>query len=100
MILITKELPDEFKDDIIEAIKILNNAGCKEVYIFGSLVRGNYNEFSDIDIAVRGLSKKIFFEIGGKLLMNLKHKFDLVELEEGNSFSEFIEENEVFIRVA
>ncbi len=101
MILITKEIPDDFIDDIKTAVKILNDAGCKEVYIFGSLVRGDYHVFSDIDIAVRGLPKKEFFRIGGKLTMNLKHNFDIVELDdENNNFSKFIKENEVFINVA
>lgn len=101
MTIIKRTLPDEFKEDIINAVKILNDAGCNEIYIFGSLARGDYNEFSDIDFAIRGLPKQFFFKIGGKLMMTLKHKFDLVELDDkDNNFSKFIEGNEVFIRVA
>lgn len=101
MKLIKKEIPNEFKDDIMKAVKILTDAGCREVYIFGSLVRGDYGECSDIDIATRGLPKSLFYKIGGKLMMNLRHKFDLVELDDDeNNFSRFIEVNEVFIRVA
>ena len=95
------KLPLDYINDVNKAVNILKSAGCSEIYIFGSLVSGLYKKTSDIDLAVKGLPKKIFFKISGKLMMELEHRFDLVELDdEDNNFSKFILENEVFIRVA
>lgn len=39
---------------------VLSNMGCKESYIFGSHVTGNANDFSDIDIGIKGLPPQKF----------------------------------------
>ena len=36
--------------------QILKENGAKEVFIFGSLANGKFNENSDIDIAVKGMN--------------------------------------------
>jgi predicted nucleotidyltransferase len=38
---------------------VLNVAGCSEIYLFGSIAKGRYGIDSDIDIAVKSLSKSI-----------------------------------------
>ena len=40
---------------------VLSDMGCTESYIFGSQVNGNADEYSDIDIGIKGLPpQKIF----------------------------------------
>ncbi|MCU0287661.1 MAG: nucleotidyltransferase domain-containing protein, partial [Acidobacteria bacterium] len=55
-------LPVSYRKDIQTAIDILKEEGCKEVYLFGSLVNGDFTGESDIDLAVKGLRKKFFFK--------------------------------------
>jgi len=38
------EVPLGYREDIEKAVKILENVGCKEVYLFGSLAEGNARE--------------------------------------------------------
>lgn len=40
-------------------------------YIFGSRAKGNYKDYSDIDIAVKISEKKISADILGKILLEL-----------------------------
>ena len=95
------KLPKDYRNDIRKAIKILKDEGSLEIYIFGSLVQGNFKKNSDIDIAVKGLPKGKYFEIGGKLMMELEHNFDLIKIDdENNRFADYIKKNEELIRVA
>jgi uncharacterized protein len=76
--------------------KMSNN----EIYIFGSLVNGDFSDRSDIDIAVKGLKKKKFFKTLGKLLMALEHPVDLVNLEKRDKFSVMLERSGGLVRVS
>ncbi len=53
-----KELPVEYQEDIKKAVKILKENGATEIFIFGSIVNGNFNKNSDIDIAIRGIKQE------------------------------------------
>lgn len=44
-----KNLPLSYQSDIKKATKILKENGATEVFIFGSIVNGKFNENSDID---------------------------------------------------
>ncbi len=61
--IISIDLPEEIKKDISIATAILMSEGCKEVYIFGSLVEGAFSDSSDIDLAIIGLEKKKYFKV-------------------------------------
>lgn len=96
-----EKLPSRFKNDIEKAIELLKNEGCTEIFIFGSLAAGNYNDQSDIDIAVKGLQLSKFYEVGGKLLFLLDNNFDLIRLDdEQSNFAKLVKKNQVLIRVA
>jgi predicted nucleotidyltransferase len=58
---------------------ILKDEGCKEVYLFGSHVTGHANEFSDIDIGIRGLAPSKFFAVYARLESEIPEKIDTVE---------------------
>ena len=94
-------IPKQFKDDLEKAIKILKDAGCTEIYLFGSLIEEKKNNSkSDIDIAVKGLPKSDFFSIYGELLTTLHHSVDLVGLDYEMPFSQLLNKRGKLERVA
>jgi predicted nucleotidyltransferase len=94
------EAPPSLKDDLSEAVEILKGFGAAEVYVFGSLARGDHHAKSDIDIATVGLPKDRFFAAYGALLMRLDHPFDLVGLDYGNEFARRLRDEGQLLRVA
>ncbi len=92
-------LPDDFNGDIQRAIEILKNGGCSDIYLFGSLATGEYKNKSDIDLAIRGCPKGKFFHLLGKLLLELKYSVDLVNLDNGDAFSHYLEKEGELIQI-
>jgi predicted nucleotidyltransferase len=87
---IIEKLPDRYRDDVIRAVEILISAGCKDIYLFGSLASGEENENSDIDIAISGCPTGKFFSILGMLFMKLDHPVDLVDLDKEDDFAKYL----------
>lgn len=86
-----RNLPYSFKEDIKKATQILKENGAKEVFIFGSIANGKFNENSDIDIAVKGLEKKEFYKVASILMFELENQFDLIDLDDKeNRFSQML----------
>lgn len=86
-----KNLPLSYQEDIKKAINILKSNGAKEVFIFGSLANGKFNENSDIDIAVRGLPTNEFYKIASTLLFELENEMDLIDLDDTeNRFTQML----------
>jgi hypothetical protein len=56
----------------------------------------NYN----IDLAVKGLEKRNYFKILGKLMMALDHPVDLINLEKKDRFSALLIKKGNLVRVA
>ena len=84
-------LPALYQEDIKKAIQILKENGAKEVYVFGSIVNGKFNENSDIDIAVKGLNEKDFYKVASILMFELENEIDLIDLDDkANSFSQML----------
>ncbi len=84
-------LPYSYQDDIKKATKILKENGAKEVFIFGSIANGKFNENSDIDIAVKGLNEKDFYKVASILMFELENEFDLIDLDDKqNRFSQML----------
>jgi predicted nucleotidyltransferase len=50
-------IPAKYRKDIELATDLLKNEGCKNIYLFGSLITGKIHENSDIDIGIKGLPK-------------------------------------------
>ena len=85
------KIPEKYKEDIRKANSFLKNEGCKSVFLFGSLVTGNSNDNSDIDIGVKGLPPEKFFKVYSKLYMNLNNEFHLVDFDYENTFFSLLE---------
>ncbi len=84
-------LPYSYQKDIERATKILKEYGAKEVFIFGSIANGKFNENSDIDIAVKGLNEKDFYKVASVLMFELENEFDLIDLDDKeNRFSQML----------
>jgi predicted nucleotidyltransferase len=96
----TTQFPDTFQKDIARATEILRSAGCTHVYLFGSLTHGNINPESDIDLAVRGCARGQYFRVLGKLLLELDHPVDLVDLDRNDSFARFLESEGELAQIA
>lgn len=97
---IIEMLPKRYQKDVKKAINILTGEGCREIYLFGSLVNGDSTDKSDIDLAVTGIRKEDFFEIFGELMMELEHPVDLINLEKKSRFVSFLKEKGELVRVA
>lgn len=88
--LATKSIPDTFKADIDRAIQILQEEGCTEIYLFGSVATGETHSDSDIDLAIRGYSPGRFFHMLGRLMRALDHPVDIVDLNEPTIFVRYL----------
>ena len=82
------------------AAKILREAGASEVYVFGSSVHGETRPDSDIDLAVKGLPPEKFFKAMSKVMFSISQEFDLVDLDEENDFTEYLQEKGQLVLVA
>jgi predicted nucleotidyltransferase len=83
-------MTEKMKKRVEKAATLLKSAGCKEVFLFGSVAEGNDNENSDIDIAIKGCPPGRFFELLGKLMLELDCRVDLVNLDHEDAFSKHL----------
>lgn len=81
-----KKYPQEIGDKLITAVNILRNEGVKRVILFGSLAKKKFRSQSDIDLACEGLEEKNFFNVFGKLLLQVKRPLDLVDINNADEF--------------
>ncbi len=90
---------EAFKKDIDKAVAVLEKAGSKEVYLFGSVAENRGEEWSDIDIAVSGIPANQFFKVYSEAARNLEHELDLVDLDHETEFAAFLRENNRLVRI-
>jgi predicted nucleotidyltransferase len=95
-----EKIPETHRHDIEAAVEILKREGCSEIYLFGSLVHGDCSDSSDVDLAVKGLKKRNYFKILGKLIGTLDHPVDLINLEKKDRFSALLIKKGELLRVA
>ena len=70
-----------------EACLFLCRLGAKESFIFGSLITGNFQEHSDIDIGVLGLPPEHIYKVESKIEEILGGmRFDLVYMENAPAY--------------
>ena len=72
------------------AIAMLRNAGCTEIYLFGSQATGNTHTNSDLDLGVKGLPPQLFFRMHWKLEEILNMPVDLVDFDFQKDFFELL----------
>lgn len=72
------------------AIKLLKDAGCTEIYLFGSQATGKAHAGSDVDLGVKGLPPQLFFGIHYDLEQTLRMPVDLVDFDYQNDFYDLL----------
>ena len=78
------KIPEKYRSDIEKATFCLKEEGCTAIFIFGSLVTGKYNDSSDIDLGIKGLSPRKYIRTYSKLNNIMKNKFDLIDFDENS----------------
>lgn len=71
----------KIKKKLPKAIEYLKSAGCREVILFGSLSDGTFDDISDIDLAVSGISPRSYFKAIASLPSIMGWKVDLVTMD-------------------
>ena len=91
-----KDLPNSYQEDIKKAVKTLKENGATEIFIFGSIVNGNLNRNSDIDIAIRGIRQEDFYKVASILMFELEKEIDeffkLLQNKIHNEFKGYIKD--------
>ena len=82
------------------SVATLRRYGAQEIYIFGSMARGGFDENSDWDFAVRGITPADGLRAQGILLSILSRPIDLVDLDNDPEFASHLQQKEDCIRVA
>jgi len=77
---------------------VLKAAGAREVYVFGSVVRERPTPPHHVDLAVSGLPPAVFFKAYAAAGNVLPLPLDLIDLDEGTPFVEFLREKGNFVR--
>ncbi|MCB0064478.1 MAG: nucleotidyltransferase domain-containing protein [Caldilineaceae bacterium] len=97
---ILPDLPNAYRQNLNRAVEILQDAGCSDVFLFGSLTHGNIHEGTDIDLAVRGCPAGQYFNILGKLFYELDYPVDLINLDKPDAFAHFLEDQGELVQIA
>jgi predicted nucleotidyltransferase len=92
-------VPEVFQEDIHRAVRILREEGCSEVFLFGSGAEGTVRDGSDIDLAIRGCPQGAFFHLLGRLLWELEHPVDLVNLDTQDAFVQYLQREGGLVQV-
>jgi len=77
-------IPEKYRPDIEKAAFCLKEEGCTSIFLFGSLVTGEYTDSSDIDFGIKGLPPQKYIRTYSKLNNVIKNKFDLIDFDENN----------------
>jgi len=87
------------KQKITRAAAALKEYGAQEVYVFGSAAEGRLTKYSDVDMAVIGLPPKVFFAAMGEAMSILGRSLDLIDLDDGSAFTQYLKTNGKLQRV-
>ena len=90
--IILRKIPDKYQKDIEIATNLLQNEGCRAIYLFGSMITGNIHEKSDIDIGIKGLPRKKLLETRAKVFIATNNQIDIVDFDFNNEFFMMLED--------
>ena len=84
---------------IERAASELKSAGAREIYVFGSTVRGTNGAASDLDLAVSGLPPSVFYRMGARVSDLVGHSVDLIDLDSNTPFARHLRVENELVRV-
>jgi predicted nucleotidyltransferase len=67
---------------LLTAANLLRSMGAKQVFVFGSVIKGGVRPDSDVDMAVTGLPSDVYFSAISKASDLLGRPVDLVDLDD------------------
>ena len=70
------------KEAVQAAANLLRSMGASQVFVFGSMVKGESRPDSDVDMAVSGLPAKVYFSAVSKASDLLGRPVDLLDLDD------------------
>ena len=79
-------IPQKYRQDIEKAKVFLKNEGCRDIFLFGSLVTGKIREDSDIDMGIKGIPDGKFLQLYSRLYFDFDTKIDLVDFDTNADF--------------
>ena len=77
------------ENDKTRIVELSRKYGAKRVLLFGSST-SRADQAKDIDLAVEGLSARLFFQFYGELIIALSKPVDLVDLGRKTMFTSLI----------
>lgn len=77
------------EEDRARIVELSTKYGVKRILLFGSAARAD-GDANDIDLGVAGISDRLFFKFYGDMIRSLSKPVDLVDLEDGSSFSRLV----------
>ena len=93
-------IPPDFREELEAAIVILKKYGVTEIYLYGSLADGTFNEKSDIDIAVKGLKPELYLKAYADISFSISKKIDLLNMDTQVRFADMLDKLKELVRVA
>lgn len=91
---------NSMEDSVKKAASIFIAQGAKEVFLFGSALTKLFTANSDIDFAVSGLPSQSFYKTIGMARREIRRPIDVVDLDEKNSFTDYLRKSGELKRVA
>ena len=70
------------KEAVLAAAHLLRGLGASQVFVFGSFIRWELRQDSDIDMAVSGLPAEVYFFAVSKASDLLSRPVDLLDLDD------------------
>ncbi len=75
------KIPENYRNDIKKAADLLKRAGCKAVFLFGSMVTGKIHKDSNINIGIMGLPPQKFFRVWVDIDDEVSNVVELVDFD-------------------
>ena len=85
--------------EILAAATLLRRMGASDVFVFGSLTRGELRPDSDIDMAVSGLPSSVYFAAVSEVSDILGRPVDLLDLDDDTPIIRYLRRSGEFHRV-
>ena len=94
-----KTLPIKFQKNIKIVVDYLHSVGVTDIYLFGSLYEGDYNDNSDIDIAVYDLDPTMYYKVSATINYSFRIECDIIDLNDDCSITRFLKKYEEWIKI-